>query len=135
MSRTTSSSVQGVLGQDYDGTTSLTPYIDSATIIVDRVSSCSTAKGITLSATELEMIERWLSAHFYTKMDPTYQSKSNAGASGGFVRNPECPEPYKDAAISLDYSGCLKAILSRSFAGGFWAGKPASQQIPYQDRD
>lgn len=135
MARTTSSQVQGVLAANYDGSTSLTPFIDSASAVVDRVATCATAKGITLSSTELELIERWLAAHLYTKFDAVYASKSTADASGSFVRGPIEPEPYKDAAIAMDYSGCLKAILNRQVASVQWLGKPPSAQIDVTDRD
>ena len=136
MARTTSAAVILVLGGDYDTVSlpSVTPYIDSATAIVDRVNAAATVKGYILSTVELELIERWLSAHLYTKSDPTYQSRSTAGASGSFVRGPKEPEPYKDAAIAMDPSGCLNSQLNALRAGGFWLGKPPSAQIPYKDR-
>lgn len=137
MARTTVEAVQAILGTDYDSVRapSLVPRIETAAAIVDRVATCASAKDLALSATELELIERWLAAHYYTRSDPTYSSRSTAGASGSFVRHPTVPEPYLASALELDYSGCLKAILSRQTAGGFWAGKPPSEQTAYLDRD
>lgn len=137
MARTTPSQVQGVLADNYDAEagTDLTPFVDAASAVVGRVATCATRKGITLSSTELELIERWLAAHFYTKADPVYQSRATAGASGSFVRNPREPEPYRDVAISMDYSGCLKAILDRQVAWVSWLGKPPSEQTDYESRD
>lgn len=135
--RTNPGAVQGILGRDYDAVNapSLLGYIASASIVIDRVYSCSVAKGKTLTTVELEMLERWLAAHFYTKSDPTYSSRSTQGRSGSFIRGREEPEPYKDAAIGLDYSGCLGAILNRKVASGAWLGKPPSEQTDYEDRD
>ena len=136
MARTSPGSVKEVLGKDYDSVSgrTLVPYIDTANLVVDRVATCATNKGYPLTSAELEMIERWLSAHYYTKSDPVYQSKSTAGASASFVRGKNEPEPYKDAAISLDSSGCLAAILNRQTASAVWLGKPPSEQIPYEER-
>lgn len=136
--RTTASAVKGVLGDDYDsanGGRSLVPFIDAANLVVTRVATCATAKGKTLTTAELEMIERWLAAHLYTKSDPTYSSRSTAAASGSFIRNPEVPEPYKDGAISVDYSGCLASILGRKTVTAAWLGRAPSDQTDYVDRD
>lgn len=137
--RTTTTLVKELLstGGDYDtaNNPSLQPFIDKATAMVDRVATCATNKGTTLTTAELELVERWLSAHYYTKADPTYTSRSTAGASGQFARNPECPEPYKDGAIDSDVSGCLNALLSRQRAGLAWLGLPPSGQTPYDQRD
>lgn len=137
MARTTSAAVQALLGDDYDTVNSpdLTPRIDAATAIVSRVSTCATNKGITLSSTELELIERWVAAWLYTKTDRLYTNRSTADASGGFILGKDEPEPYKDGALALDYSGCLAAILNRNRAGAFWNGLPLSEQSTYDERN
>lgn len=137
--RTTIADVQTLLGSNY-GTDhegndpDLQPYIDTATVIVDRVVTCATAKNYTHTAAELELIERWLAAHYYTRMDPTYTSKSTAGASGSFTSPKDDTERYRASAIELDASGCLKQILSRNKASAAWLGKVPSDQIPYEQR-
>ena len=135
MPRTTSVAVGAVLANDWDGSTNLNPYIDSANAITSRVATCASTRGLSLSSAELELVERWLAAHMYTASDPVYQSKSTEGASASFVRGKEEPEPYKARAMTLDYSGCLNAILNRKFAHASWLGKAPSEQIPYEDRD
>ena len=134
MARTTPSAVQDVLGGDYDGTTTVTPFIDAANAVVSRVYTCAANKGITLSTVELELIERWLAAHFYTTSDPVYQSKNTSKAGASFVRPKEL-EPYLDRAVLLDYSGCLKNILMRQTASLTWLGRPPSEQTDYIQRD
>lgn len=136
MARTTSGKVQGILGNDYDDETPLEPYVDSANSLTTDVSECAIDRGVTLSAAKLELIERWLSAYFYTRMDPIYQSKSTAGASAGFVQDTTAtPERYKAGAIALDPSGCLKSLLLGARARIHWLGKPVSEQTDYVDRD
>ena len=135
--RTTSDAVKATLGadNDLDDQPDLQRYLITAALIVNRVVTCAARKAFTHTAQELEVIESWLAAHLYTKSDPTYSSRSTAGASGQFIRDPVTPEPYKDGAIMADVSGCLNAILNRKTAGGFWLGKPPSAQIDYEDRD
>lgn len=126
--RTTAAQVQKVLVNDYDGTTDLTPYIELASDIVDQVLVIAASRSQALSVVTAEIVERWLSAHYYTKMDPTYASKSTGGASASFVRGSAEPEPYKDAAINADTSGALNAILKRLVARGFWGGKKCEER-------
>lgn len=137
--RTTERAVKQLLGSNY-GTDhlgndpSLRPYIDTAAAIIARVVTCATAKNFTHTSAELELIERWLAAHYYTRMDPTYTSKSTAGASGSFTSPKDDTERYRASAIELDASGCLKQILSRNKASAAWLGKVPSDQIPYEQR-
>ena len=138
MSRTSSSSVQGVLLDDYNGTSSLTPFIDTASAIVDRVATCATEREYTLSTIELELIERWLAAHFYVVSDQPYSSKQTERSKADFQGKTGMyfeSSKYGQTAISIDYSGCLASISKRQKATAFWLGKPVSDQIPYEDRD
>lgn len=145
--RTTSTLVRGVLGDssthpkgqgDYDGTTDLDPFIVAASIMIDRVEACATAKEYTLSSTELEIIERWLAAHMYQMSDQGYTSKSTGGASASFMGQTGMyleGTKYGQMALMLDTSGCLHAISKRQVATGFWLGTPPSSQTDYEDRD
>lgn len=145
MSRTNAAYVKTILrdgnqGSDYDGTTDLTPYIDWASAITDDVSTCATAKGVTISASRLELIEAWLAAHAYATSDKPYASTNTnkAGASfHGMTKMYLEATLYGQQARSLDSSGCLAAIAGeeRKSAGGFWLGKPPSSQIDYEDRN
>ncbi len=147
MARTTAAAVKLVLGDssthaqgagDYDGSRDLTPFIDSASSIVDRVAACATNKGKTLSSTELELIERWLSAHLYMMSDQQYASKSTAGASASFRATGGLSldgSTYGQTAKIVDHSGCLAAFDKRQTAQLVWLGKAPSDQTDYEDRD
>lgn len=135
--RTTTTAVQTVLGGDWDGSTSVQFAIDTATIIVDRVNTCATNKDITLTTGELELIERWLAAHFYAQSDKPYTNKSTAGASASFAGRTDMgldSTLYGQTAQQVDYSGCLANINKRQQAGGFWLGKNPTDQTAYEDR-
>lgn len=145
MARTTAEAVKALLtpGGDYDlvNNPSLTPFIESATLIVNRISAAATAASKSLNADEKEMIERWLAAHFYVMSDQNYTSRSTAGASGSFQGQTGSyleASKYGQMAISLDYSGMLYSLTSgpnRRTAKATWLGKPVSQQIDYEDRN
>lgn len=142
--RTTPDAVIDVLrngseGGDYDDDNepSLDGYIAAASVIVDRVYTCSVSKNLTLSTTELELVERWLTAHFYCMSDQTYASKNTTQASASFKGQTGMGleiTNYGQMAKRLDYSGCLEAIDKRKFASVGWLGKFPSQQIPYEER-
>lgn len=128
MARTTDEAVQALL--QYDSSISVTPFIEAATVVVDRVSSCASSKGEALTSTELELIERWLAAHYYTVRDQRYKSKSTEKASATFETI-----NYLDTAMAIDRSGCLSGISKQKTVGLFWLGKAPSEQTDYVDRD
>lgn len=134
--RTTPEVVQSILGSDYDTANmpDLTPRIRAANLLVSRVATCASDKGVPLTTGELTEIEAWLAAWYYTKTDPVYLSRSTAGRSGAFVRGKEEPEPYKDGALALDPSGCLNALLNRRRAMVAWGGKVEADQIDVDQR-
>ena len=127
--RTSSNAVQGVLADNYDGCTNLTPFIATANAVMRRVVICSSARGFTLTVTEQEMMERWLAAYYYTIADPLYKSRSTNGASGSFF-----DRSYLEAAYAIDPSGCLKGIIEGKRASMVWLGKNPSEQIDYSIR-
>jgi hypothetical protein len=140
MARTTSAAVKLVLQDDYDSvnTPSLVPFIDTATAVVTRVAACATRKSWTLSSTELELIERWLAAHFYCQGDPSYSARSTAGASGSFagvfgmgLDNTR----YGQQAQMVDSSGCLTALAKRRVASAAWLGKTDREKLTWDQRN
>jgi hypothetical protein len=139
MARTNSAAVQALLVSDYDtvNTPSLTPYIDTAASVIDDVVDCAARKGITMSDAKLELLERWMAAHFYCVMDKPYSSKSTSGASGSFhgqTAQGFSATLYGQQAMRIDTSGCLYAIDETRVAGGFWMGKRPTEQTNYRDR-
>lgn len=144
MARTTAEAVKDLLieGGDYppaDQTQPpLTGRIASANVIVTRVATCATAKGLTLNATELELVERWLAAHFYCVSDRTYAEKNTGKAGAVFDGRTGMSLDatlYGQTAQTVDYSGCLSAIGKRRRASIAWLGLPPSEQTDYDDRD
>jgi hypothetical protein len=139
MARTSEGAVAELLGDDYDGTRSLSPFIDTATLLVNRVATCATQKGQTLSTEELEIIERWLAAHFYTMSDKALTQKNTADSGGTFHGQTAMhldASLYGQTAQGFDISGCLTALTKPQLkqVGAFWLGKPPSSQIDYEDR-
>lgn len=140
MARTTPGQVQALLIDNYDvdNLPSLVPFIETATVRVDRVATMATSRGCTLTAAELELIERWLAAHFYACADRTYSSNSTLDSSASYDgQTGKALEStmYGQTALGLDPSGALAALNSRNTAGGFWMGKPKSDRIDYVDRN
>lgn len=140
MARTSTAAVEGILLADYDGESDLAPFIDTATVMVDRVAACATRKGQTLTAAELELVERWLAAHYYANSDKPYASKTTERASATFHGRTSMyleATLYGQTAARVDPSGCLQAVAGqeRKVASAFWVGKPRSEQTDYEDRD
>ena len=139
MARTTTTLVAEILGGHYvsGSSPSLQPFIDSATLVISRVITCATTKGITISTDEAEMIERYLAAHYFSFADQLYQSKATNGASGSFQgqtgKGIESSQ-YGMAALQIDPSGCLAAIAKGARASVTWGGKPSNTQLSAYER-
>lgn len=107
MARTTDEQVAEII--EVDDNIDLTPFIATATAVVDRVE----AANADATDSELELIERWLTAHYYAIRDPravsekagpvgaTYQSKVGMGFANTH---------YGQQAMLLDSSGTLTAL-------------------------
>lgn len=136
--RTTVTAVKGILGGNYGGNSrqcepDLTPYIRTASAVVDDLVTCAEEKGITLSASKLALIEMWLAAHYYTRMDPTYKSRNTLRAGGTF--NTDGSE-YRSVAENLDSTGCMEAILEGyGVAELGWGGKNVPDQRTDEERN
>ena len=127
MARTTSTAVEGILEES--ATKSLTPFIEAANRMVTK--HCSDVDDYT--ATDLEEIERWLSAHLYHiaitraneeragKVSETKRSKVDLGLN---------LTHYGQTAMLLDWAGGLAALnkkiekgISSSGIGLSWLGQ------------
>jgi hypothetical protein len=118
--------------------TDLSPFILSASVVIDQVSTCATAKGITLTSDELEVLERWLAAHIYCAPDRPYTYKKTGNAAGtvqGVTKMGLDSTFFGQTAKMLDRSGCLALATSGKRGNLLWMGKPPSEQIPYDQRD
>ena len=134
--RTNSTNVEAILGDHFKSGDDLTAFIATASALVDWVDDCDT-DGL-LDSTTLELIERWLSAHYYLHSNQILSEEKTGKASGkyqgqtGFgLKN----TIYGQAALSLDVSGCLakrneeleKGVKS---AGLEWLGTDYETQFP-----
>lgn len=142
--RTTHDAVKDLLGDDFGPREqsgvepSLDRWIRGANMIVSRVVTCATERGFTLTTDEKRELEMWLSAHLYTRSDPSYASESKGGGSGskhGQTGMYLEASFYGQQAMMLDPSGCLRMLSKGQVAVGFWLGKPASDEIDYEDRN
>lgn len=68
---------------EFDTDLSMQPFIIAASNMVDQLAAEADTE-YTLAAATLELIERWLAAHFYAMRDQQYSSKSTGGAGGSF---------------------------------------------------
>lgn len=135
--RTTADEVASVI--DASCEIDLRPFIVAANILTDRVSSCATEKGYSLSSEELRTIEQYLAAHFYGLRDGQYQSKSTERASATFQGKTGLGLDltwWGQTAKMFDTSGCLSSFgSSGTVASLTWLGKPPSDQLHYTERD
>lgn len=140
MARTTAALVRAILRDDYDGESDVSPFIASATVVVTRVAACAVAKLEPLTVEELELIERWLAAHYYgctASNDRPIQEQTTEKAKGVFQgRTGMALEStyYGQVALTLDPSGCLAAVTKRTKARLTWAGLNPTDQTAYEDR-
>lgn len=138
--RTTAAAVKGII--DTIVTMDLTPFIDSANELVTEVcASQKAADGVTAyySAGRLELIERWLAAHFYTVFDPRSASEKVSVITQrlqGKIDLGLDSSLYGQNAMRLDTKGGLAAMNNAmkkqqsllpgrgTIQGGvFWAGE------------
>lgn len=140
MPRTTSGPVQKLLMDDYnlDDLPSLDPFIETANAVVSRVSAYATANSLTVTSVELELMERWLSAHFYAMSDqPLAESETQKamgvfqGRTGMYLEGTK----YGQTALNLDFTGALSAVTSQNRVGGFWLGTTDSEALTYDERN
>ena len=137
MARTTDECIRAIA--DVDPNVTLGPFIEAASIMVTRMTTCATEKGLSHTADQLRMIEQYLAAHFYHLRDPRYRSKSTERASASF----ELSKPgeglkstdYGRTAMMFDDTGCLADLSGGIRAELVWLGKPPSEQTDYVDRD
>lgn len=135
MARTTAAEVQAILLDNYDGTSSLTAFIKTANIVVNRLSALDSDS--VLDADTLEEIECYLAAHYYAHADQLKQAESTGRSSMTYQGQTAMgfrSTQYGQTALELDFSGNL-STMGKKQPSLAWLGKPPSEQTDYEDRD
>ncbi len=142
--RTTVALVRELLltnGEDYDERRcpSLKPFVDTANMLITEVIACAARKGKTLSTAQAEMLERWMACHYYVQLDQNLSSQSTGGASGQYQGSTAQPgvlgSKYGQSALSIDFTGCLKAVSTGARVGFGYLGKSVTEQRTFEERD
>jgi len=128
--RTTEAAVEGII--EVDVAIPLAPFIEAANQLVTDV--CGDAG---YSTAKLELIERWLAAHFYAVRDPR-ATQERAGAVGVTYESKVdlnlALTRYGQQAMLLDTAGGL-ATLNKRVAEGKVAITPSVTWVGTEDWD
>jgi len=115
VSRTTSIAVSEII--EVDTSISLTPFINTASAMVTK--HCAELYAYTDE--ELELIERYLAAHFYTLRDPR-PTQETAGKVNQWLQSKVdlglATSHYGQMAMVLDYNGGLSKLNTETKKGG-----------------
>ena len=106
--RATDSLVEGII--DVDSGISLTPFITAANLMVTQ---CCTNLTTDYSASQLVIIETWLSAHFYTVRDMRAESEKAGSVAARYQSKVDLgfdTSHYGQMAMRLDYQGGLAGL-------------------------
>lgn len=110
--RTTEAAVRKLIETDVD----MSPFMEAASVIVDDIAAANT-----VSDSRLELIERWLSAHFIEIRDPRPSSESAGGVSQSFAMGSRGMyfelTFYGQQAMLLDSTGTLIGLQSDAKSG------------------
>jgi len=125
--RTTAGAVAGIISVDPN--ISLIPFINAAAAMVTK--HCAVFTDYT--SEELELIERYLAAHFYTLIDPR-PTQETAGKVSRWLQSKVglglSTSHYGQMAMRLDWRGGLASLDARTAKGGArtvgisWMGIP-----------
>lgn len=113
MARTTSGAVEGII--EVDSSISLTPFIESANALVTEV-----CVPLEYDDIRLELIERWLAAHFYAIRDPRTTSEKAGPVSANYQSKVDLGfnvTHYGQMAMRLDTLGGLAALQKKIETG------------------
>lgn len=109
--RTTAAAVKGIITTSADDTR-IENFIEAATAVVDQHLTDDD-----LTDAQLELIERWLAAHFLAVDDARISSQSAGGVSLGFkhmgqTKTGILSTTYGQQAVVLDPTGKLAALTA-----------------------
>jgi hypothetical protein len=136
MARTTADKVRDIIATDED--ISLSGFIDTANAFVTWLSGQDSNGD--LDDEMLELIERWLAAHFYSHHDQLLQSET-AGGGGGIYQGQTgmmlLSTQYGQTAMALDVTGNLArrnqdAIDGKRKPRVSWGGTASDSPRPDQ---
>lgn len=114
--------VIAVMTNDYDENVALAPFIVAASNIIDNACAVYTED---YSDADLELIERWLSAHFYCQNLAPRTAEGVGGVSEQFQRATALGfdnTHYGQMAMRLDRMGGLAELNERMKTGGGGVG-------------
>lgn len=115
--RTTYAAVALIIEVDANITTDLAPYIEVASQMVTDV---CTGYDPAYDATKLELVERWLSAHFYAIRDPRAADEKAGPVAISYQYKVDlnlAVTTYGQQAMAIDTEGGLAALNGRITKG------------------
>ena len=139
--RTSPTDVQDTLMDLYDGSADLTGFIAAGNSLTNKVATNDTDS--LLDSDDLELIERYLAAHFYGVSDQVPQSKgtgrANASFRGQTAMGLEFTQ-FGQMAMTLDVTGYLSKLNKQSkegklVAGGSWLGTRYKNDVSQRASD
>lgn len=134
--RTTADAVSKIIEVDEDA--DLTPFIETASSLVDELLE---PLG-TMTDAKLELIERWLSAHYYAIHTPRAASEYATGVGESIETRVDLGlnvTRYGQQALILDTSGKLAQLQDnvtgkpKRKIGARWMGNPTEKNASYGD--
>ena len=137
MANTTASAVQTLLGDAYESSYAVTSFITVANTVVAK--HCTDDD---LTAAELEIIERYLAAHFYCVTHRRSTTEGGAGIPSETKQHVEDlgfdATEFGQMAKVLDWSGALASLDNAVKSGKrrsvaiSWAGKENDETDEYE---
>lgn len=111
--RTTYEAVSGIIELDASivpDSASLLPFLVIASELVDECCTGDVGPSTAYTDDRLELIERWLSAHFYTNRDPRMVNEKAGSVGGSYQSRVDLgfdTSHYGQTAMRLDTNGGL----------------------------
>jgi hypothetical protein len=139
VARTTLAAVAAIIETDPDvvpDEAAMLPFILVANELVTECCTGTQGPATEYTAERLELIERWLAAHFYTNRDPRMSSESAGGVGGSYQSSVSLgfdTSHYGQTAMRLDTNGGLARLNQDTKKGGRprvgvkWLGTPNSE--------
>lgn len=135
MPRTTKDNVAAIIeldGEIVPNDAAMLPFITVANELVTEFCTGSAGPATTYTTDRLELIERYLAAHFYTNRDPRATSEGAGGVSVGYQSKIDLglgTSHYGQSAMLLDTNGGLSTLNKNtkngvSRVGVSWLGTP-----------